>query len=130
MKLTATQVFESTLVLAQIIREKREMGQKASYRIARMHAKLFPEFQILAAKRDEMITAYGYIAPEGDPNAGMNAVPPDKVAEFNAAWAEFGKEELEVDVQPIPLAQLDNGDDKPGSMRTDELIVLGSLVAE
>ncbi len=130
MKLTAQQVFDATLTLAAIIRENRPCPQKGAYRLARLHAKLMPEFTLISTRRDEMITAYGYVAPEGHASAGMQAVPPDKAEEFNAAWAEFSKDEIDVDVQPIPLAYLDNGDDRPGSVSASELIVLGELVAE
>jgi hypothetical protein len=35
---------------------------------------------------------------------GQWQVPADKMPEFTAAWKAVGDEEIEVDVQPIPLA--------------------------
>ena len=137
MKLKAQAVFDATLVLSQIIRENRPMPQKGSYRLARLHAKLLPEFNVITAKRDEMITAYGYHAPipghlvDGErQRAEAFSVPPDKADEFSAAWAEFAKEEIEVEAEPIPLAQIDLGDTHAGAISASELVTLGELVAE
>jgi hypothetical protein len=57
-------------------------------------------------------------------------VPADKMPEFTAAWAEIAAQEIEVDVQPIPLSQLDLGDGVDGSIEANEFIVLGDLVSE
>lgn len=143
MKLTVQHVFDALPVITNIIRENRPMPQKGKYRLARLHAKLLPEYATAAEQRDGMIKAYDFPLmvppapsaenPMGDgPKvpSGEFTVPPEKLAEFNAAWAEVAKEEIEVDVQPIPFAQLDLGDDKDGSISASELVILGDLVAE
>ena len=143
MKLTVQKVLDTTLTLTNIINRAPAMPIKGKYRLARMHAKLLPEFNLANAKRDELITAYGFHPMEQVPapteteplgievrTSDKFAVPPDKLAEFAAAWKEIAEEEIEVDVQPIPLAQLDLGDDKNGSLEAHEIIVLGDLVTE
>lgn len=141
MKLTVQRVMEVVPLITAIITEKRPMSQKGAYRLARLHAKLQPEFAMAHAQRDAMIKAYDtpeMIAPPpsaADPlgqgpavPTGNYTVPPDKLEQFIAAWAEFAKEEIEVDVQPIPLGQLDMGDDKAASINALELVILGDLV--
>ncbi|MGC8534916.1 MAG: hypothetical protein ACP5QR_05210 [Rhizomicrobium sp.] len=133
MKLTVQQVFDATIVVDHIIRSQRKLPQKGKYRLARLHAKLAPEFKLLNERRDEMIKAYDYHPPvaDGQPAAAdAYAVPADKMAEFAAAWADIAKEVIEVDVEPVPLAQLDLGDDVDGAIEVHELVALGDLVVE
>lgn len=151
MKLKVQQVFDATLTLSQIIRDQngvpradgsaavpRPMSQKGKYRIARLHAKLLPEYTVANERRDAMIKAYGYHPPvpaAGDEGAKAMVpspefgVPDDKLAEFNAAWKEIAEQEIDLDVEPIPLAMLDLGDTTDGSIQAAELILLGDLVA-
>lgn len=137
MKLKAQHVFTATLVLAQIIREGRPMPQKGKYRIARMHAKLLQEFNVLNAQRDELIKAYDHHELVPDPLDAEKrvpspdfSVPADKMPEFLEAWGKIASEDLEVDVQPIPLGQLDLGDGKDGCIHAAELIDLDDLVCD
>lgn len=125
MKLKVQHVFDATLLVSQIIRERRPMPQKGSYRLARMHAKLQPEFDTIANQRDALITAYDHKAPEAE----AFSVPDDKLAEFQEAWKKVADEEIEVAVEPIPLVYLDLGDSVVGSISASELIVLGDLVS-
>jgi hypothetical protein len=136
MKLKVGHVFEAMFVLTKIVNENRPLPQKGTYRLARMHAKLTPEFQTISARRDALITAYDYKAPLNDSDNGMSflsdqfSVPPDKMPEFLAAWKDLAAEEIEVDVEPVPLAQLDLGDAVAGCIQASELITLGELVRE
>lgn len=138
MKLKVQQVFDATLLISQIIREARPMPQKGKYRLARMHAKLLPEFDTINAQRDEMIKAYGYhpLVQTGVEDADVMAespnfaVPNDKLAEFNEAWRKVADEDIEVDMQPVPLAQLDLGPGTNGVIEAHELAILGDLVEE
>lgn len=125
MKLKVAQVFDACLVLSAIIRENRPVPQKGAYRLARMHAKLLPEFTTITNQRDALITAYQH-KEEGAVNF---SVPNDKMLEFREAWNKIAEEDIEVDVEPIPLAQLDLGADKPSAVSASELITLGPLVA-
>lgn len=126
MNLSVQTVFDATLVLAQIIRDRRPTPQKGAYRIARMHAKLNAEFATIATQRDALITAYDH-KEEG---ADQFSVPPDKMDEFLEAWKKLADEKIEVDVQPIPLSQLDLGTEVAGPITASELITLGDLVSE
>ncbi len=132
MKLKVQHVFDATLVVASIIRANRPMPNKASYRLARLHAKLQPEFATIAARRDAMITAYDYHASTGGADgvpvqvSDQFSVPFDKTAEFSAAWAEIGNEEIEVGVEAVPLDLF--GDE--ATITSQEFIALGDLVRE
>ena len=125
MKLKASQVFDAYLTLNKIADEKRPISQKGAYRVARMIALLKPEFGAIAERRDALITAYDHRNDDGVPS-----VPPDKMTEFVAAWGEIAGEELEVNIEPIPLVYLDLGDGVAGSISVGELITLGDLVVE
>lgn len=102
MKIKVQHLMDATMVIRQIITEKRPLPQKGNYRLARMFDKLAREFDILNAKRDEMIKAYDYHHED----AKEWSVPPEHIPEFTKQWAELGAEEIEVDVEPIPLEQL------------------------
>lgn len=129
MQLTAQQVFDSAMLVARIIRENRPLPLKGAYRLARMHAKLLIEFTPIAEKRDGLITAYDHKAKDLDGvEAQAFSVPPDKAEEFGEAWKEIAEQKIEVEVEPIPLEQLDAGG--VGSITASELITLGELVRE
>lgn len=141
MKLKIQHVMDATLVLTKIINEQRQMPQKGKYRIARLHAKLLPEFKLIDARRDEMIKTYNNPqtrierTPEDPighevPVDGEWQVPADKMPEFIAAWKLIGDEEIDVDAQPIPLSSLSVSDDTDGAIEAHELIALGDLITE
>lgn len=157
-KLKVQQLMDATIIISQIIRENRPLPQKGKYRLARMHPVLNKEFLIVDAQRNEMINAYNYHAPIPNPAYKVEAetlavasgngesnvtplvpkfipspefsVPEDKLQEFLAAWNEIAQQELEVDVQPIPLEQLCLPANVDGSISGHELIVLGDIIAE
>jgi hypothetical protein len=134
-------VYDATLTVAAIIRERRPMPQKGKYRIARLHAKLLPEFTALDARREDIIKAYDHHEMVSGPKTkddplGQNevlaeefSVPADKLTEFSKAWAEITDEEIDVDVEPVPLDQL-SFEGVDGSIHANELIALGDLVKE
>jgi len=123
MKLTLQQVFDVTPVIATIIREKRVLPFKGSYRMMRAHAKLAPELKIVGDKYDEFLKLHAK-AIEGQ--EGQFTMTP----EFVAAWTDFAKDEIEItDLDPIPLEQLDPGDGVVGLFAAD-LIALGPLVKD
>lgn len=144
MKLKVQRLMDATLALTSIINAQRHMPQLGKYRIARLHAKLLPEFKVIDARRDEMIKAYGRpqmrVVPDAihgadepppmEPVEGQWQVPPDKMPEFIEAWKVIGDEEIEVDVQPVPVSCLSMGDDIDGAIDAHELIALGDLVTE
>lgn len=142
MKLTVQHAMDATLTLAAIICEERQMPQKGKYRVARMHAKLLPEFKTINERRDEMIKAYDYHVKVPGPMTAADPlgqemvdgpewqVPPDKNDEFNAAWKAIADDTIELEIQPIPLAYLDLGAGVDGSITANELIILGDLVSE
>lgn len=126
MKLTAQQVFDVTPVLTAIINEKRPMPLKGAYRLARMHARLAPEFNVVAAQRDAIIVA---LLPP-DVNTVGASVPLERMPEFNEQWGAIASEIVDVEVEPIPLALLDLGDTVAGSLSAADLVALGELVTE
>lgn len=141
MKLTAQNVYGATIVLASIISSQRPMPQRGKYLIARMHSKLLPEYNILNGRRDELIKAYNTpqtktVTDEATgataevPVEGEWQVPKDKMPEFVAAWELLGNEEIDVDVQPLPLMSLSLPNGSDGAIEASELITLGSLVSD
>lgn len=140
MKLTLQNIYGATIVLAGIIRNPRVMSQKAKYRIARLHSKLLPEFNLINARRDELIKSYNTHQTKTVtlPETGAEAVvptdewmvPEDKMEEFTTAWIAIGNEEIEVEVQPIDLSCLSMNDETDGAIESSELVTLGGLVSE
>ncbi len=142
MKLKVQNVMDATILISQIIRECRPMPQKGKYRLARMHAKLLPEFNTINKQRDDMIKVYDHhpmVSAGGskeDPLGQIMApsaefsVPEDKLEEFFAAWKEIGDGEIDVDVVPMPMSQFDLGDKINGSLEGNDILVLGQLVTE
>lgn len=145
MKLTAQNVYGATIALAAIMSQQRVMPQRGKYLIARMHAKLLPEFNVINARRDELIKAYNNPQmrlssqvtasnPLGEermePVPGEWQVPPEKLPEFQASWKALGDEEIEVDVQPLPLVSLSLPNGSDGSIEANELATLGELVSD
>ena len=112
-----------------IINEKRPLPQKGAYRLARLYDKLLPEYNTINARRIELIKPLVPKDEAGEIMPGAE-VPPEKIAEWQAVWADFAKEEIEVTVEAVPLAQLVMGDDVPGSITVAELIQLGDLVKD
>ena len=138
MKLTVDRVFKLAPKITAILNERRMLPLKGTYRLTRLHAKLLPEYQIIAARRDEVILSYGYKGrPGGLPDAMdadvqplVDMVPPDKEDEFRAFWTAFGAETIEVDVEPIPFSQLDLGPNVPAQLSGMELELLGDLIVD
>lgn len=137
MKLTLKRIMDATPVVANIINEKRAMPQRGKFRLARLHAKLYPEFVTGETQRLDMVKAYGYrvmLPPEhegGEPvPADHFSVPPDKGEEFRAAWADLCTAEIDVDIEPVSVAEFDLGPSADGAIHAGELIALGELVTE
>lgn len=143
MKMTVLQVFEAAPLIAAIIREQRRLPLKGAYRLARMHAKLAPEYALAAEKHDALIVAYNHFEMVPPPKSKedplgqgpfvqseLNSVPADKMGEFRAKWKEIAEEVIDIDIEPISLALLDLGDAVPCSIQASELVMLGELVTE
>lgn len=144
MKLKVDQVFEAMVTLTQIIRDKRKLPLRGSYHLARLHAKLQPDFEVISAKRDEVIKSFGVHNKIRDPRIDPLEypaavpmvdgpdfiVPPELQGEFVAKWKVIGDEEIEIDVQPVSLDSLDLGPTIPGELTAIELCLLGELIKE
>lgn len=148
MKLKVQHVMDAMLVVTNIINRQAPMPQRGKYLLARMHTKLLPEWKTIDARRDEMIKAYNnpqtrFVPNPDQPlNPGPGAViegkqevvegewqvPADKIPEFTAAWKTIGDEEIEVDLQPLPLTALCMPDGTDGLIEAAEFITLGELV--
>ena len=127
MKLTVAQVRDATLVISQIIREQRPMSQRGKFRLARLHAKLLPEFNTIEAQRDALIKEHGSLL-EGETDKW--SVNPEHMDAFNEAWAAVAGEEIEVDATPIPIGELDAPGVANGSIEAHEIIVLGDMITD
>jgi hypothetical protein len=122
MKMTVQQVFNAHQTLTAIA--GRPLPQKGAYRLARMHDQLKVEFDRIAPKYDALLFKYATPVPDTEPQ--RYAFTPA----FNEAWGELAGEEIEVAVEPIPLALLDLGDSVAGAITAAELISLGELVTD
>lgn len=141
MRLKLQHVFMATQVLWNIINEKRPLPQKGVYRVTLMHRKLSPTFETLNEQRTAKIASYGYLAwvvngavvSEEEAKTAANAsqqpaVPDDKMPEFVEWWRALVEgEEVEVNVEPIPIDQLCITGTE-GSISFAEFSVLGDLV--
>ena len=154
MKLTVQQVFDATPILANIMRENRPLPSKGKYRIARMHRKMQTEWDTIAERYNAMIKTYDhqrrvheieksdgkrvvervsdeeYAAMSDEAKAKtvmQDAVPDDKLPEFQAKWKELAAEEIDVAIDPIPLDQLCI-DGEEGGISIAEFSVLADLV--
>lgn len=144
MRLTGQKIFDATQVLAKIINDNRPLPVKGTYRVNRMHARLFEEFTTLNTQRTAKIASYDYLAPvlngvvlppgvgnPEDPNITMQpAVPPDKMPEFVEWWKELASVETDVNIEPIPIDQLCLGADAASTITFAEFSALGELVSE
>lgn len=138
MKLKVQHIMDSMLVVTNIINRQAPMPQRGKYLLARLHTKLLPEYKVIDARRDEMIKVYNNpqtkteTLANGDvlitPVEGEWQVPPDKMPEFLAAWKLIGDEEIEVDIQPLPLTALCMSNGTEGLIEASEFITLGDLV--
>lgn len=128
MKLTIQQVYGAMQALDAIIRDKRPMPQLGKYRLARLHAKLAPEFTWANAQRDELIRKHGETMQDG-----QFGVPPERMAAFLDEWDPIATALVDVDVEPVCLGDLALGppdDPANGAVEASELVLLGDLVAE
>ena len=159
MKLKVQHLMDATIVLKSIINQDRTMPQKGKYRVARMHDKLDKEFQIINKQHFDMIKVYGQHAMKETPAAAHISdemresmvaaghldkcppkmiedpdnyqVPAEHLEDYTKQWNEIVNQEIEVDIQPLPLDQLCPRDDlADGSITAHEFIVLGDLVVE
>lgn len=132
MRLKIHQVFNAVQALDAIIREKRRMPQLGKFRLARMHAKLLPEFVTANAQREELIRRHGNVQPDGQFMVG-----PAAMRAFTAEWEPIAEAEVDVDVEPISvtsseisLAAPGDWDEHNGPIEASELLLLGDLVTE
>lgn len=124
MKMTVQQVFNAHRTLNDIVTAGRPLPQRGAYRLARMHDQLKIEFDRIAPKYDALLIEHAEPVPDTVPQR-YSFTPA-----FNEAWGEIANDEIEVAVEPIPLALLDLGDSVAGAITAAELISLGELVAE
>lgn len=143
MKLKAQQVWDAMMAVIEITNRQAKMTQKGKYRLARLHSKLSPEFDVLNVQRNTLIESYK--THEKIPNPAWDradelvgeawidsprfVVPLDKLQEFNDNWKkQIADEEIDLDFSPIPIELLSLGDDTDGSIQVAEIIALGELV--
>lgn len=123
MKMTVQQVFDAHQTLKAIVAGNRNLPQKGAYRLARMATKIAAEFVPIGERYDALLMEH-CTPVEG--TVGNYTLTPA----FAAAWRDIAGDEIEVAVEPIPLALLDLGDDVPGAITVGELATLGDLVTE
>lgn len=129
MKLTALNVYDATVALANIIDTPRVIPQTAKYRISRMYADLLPSFNLLSAERTKFIHELGVPTyaegQEGGTPTGWSVPDGDAREQYTVKWNALLATEVEVNVTPITLMSL--GDD-PRGVEAKEFAMLGVLV--
>lgn len=128
MKMKAAQLLDAYITLTAIINEKRRLPQKGAYRIARMHSKLSSEAMLVDGQRNELIRKHGseiFGGPDGLQLTGYK-VKESAEEEYRKEWMTIAEEDIELDVEPIPLEQLGT----EGTILPNEFHHLGPLVAE
>lgn len=152
MKIKAGKLWEAMPILTRIINEKRPMPQAGKFRIARMHAKLHPEFVTINEQRDELIKVYDHhpqvfkdpelaqavalgipIAIPADAekvDSSEFSVPDDKLVEFNEKWGAVANEDIDINVMPIPIEMLSPVAAENGSIEALEIALLGDLLTD
>ena len=150
LKIKVRTIFEATPILKLISDQRRPMSQAGKFRVARMHAVLLPEYLAIVKERDAIIEPYGYHpmipkdlsmramaaagmpVPEGTEmiEAEYFAVPPDKIADWNEKWNEMADEEVEVNINPIPISMLSPAGAENGSIEISEIASLDELVTD
>lgn len=134
MKLKIQHIMDATLLISQIIREQRPMPLRGKFQLARLHAKLVPEFNVIDQQRDALITTYNTKQEKVNAETGETTeldnwvVPPEQMSDFAAKWKEIADQELDIDVAPLALADLDLGSGTNGSVEAHELIILGDFI--
>lgn len=123
MKLKVSHVFDALQTLDAV--KNRPMPVKAAFRLSLMRAKIAPVFDVIAERRNALIRAYDY-----QDEQGTVCVPPESLAEFNAAWAEIAAEEVDIDVEPISVAAFETNERENGALTVADFAALGDLVVE
>jgi len=136
MKVKVGIILQAQSVLKKIIEEKRPLPTKGKYRIVRLFETLTKEADIIEGQRVVLIKQFGIVNSD---NSWQ--VEARNVERFQAEWNKILEDEIDVNIQPIPLSYLEApaqveivGDDGIRKMidpiSLDELLFLGPLVME
>lgn len=102
MKVTYNEILSANQALRKMVRTATDANVTplAALRLARAARVITQEAEAFESVRVAMIRKCA-----GEPDEKGNlAVPPDQAEEFSAELAELGKQEIEIDAQPIKLA--------------------------
>lgn len=112
MKLTAGQLHDAMIALAQIITRPRQIPQLAKYRIAKLHSSLEPDFAKIEDARVALVHEHGQeiFADEAKTISQGWQVQPgtEGFKKYIDGWNAIRGQEFEVNVLPITLESLGN----------------------
>lgn len=136
MKTTVGRICDAMSALTTIgNRTTAAIPNKGRYQLARLRAKLQPEYDTIQKQRDQMIETIGVKqtvnAGEGQMvETGNYIIPPEKTREWSDAWAEFAKEEIDLpDIAALKYETFHAGDDRAdGGLEVGELMLLGEFI--
>lgn len=157
MKVKAQTIFDALPVITAIIDQRRPMPQAGKYRLARMHAKLLPEWKVLNDQRNELVKTHG--APkkihkpievgetipllEGETaeeatkrrmgemiDSDDFEVPAEKMPAFMADLEKVMVEEIDITVNAIPIGMLSPANADNGSVEAGEIALMGELIVD
>jgi hypothetical protein len=112
MKLKTANVIQSAAILTAIINSDRPLPTKGKYRVTRMQKVLAKEAALLEEQRSNLVKKMGEEIFEGEGEKRTSKgwqVSLDKMPEFVKEWESILGSEIDVQVEPIPLSQLDTG---------------------
>lgn len=157
MKIKASTIFTALQVITEIIDQRRPMPQAGKYRLARMHAKLLPEWKVLNDQRTDLIKAYnthvripkpievGEVIPLLDGETSDEAtkrrmaetiegpeyeVPAEHLPKFESDWAEIMAQEIDIEINAIPIGMLSPANAPNGSVEAGEIVLMGELIVD
>ena len=130
MKLTAGEVYDASIALANIIKRPRQIPQLAKYKIARMHSALEPAYKEIEDRRLAAVQQFGTEVFQDEAKTRSTWQIPEGTEQFKqfiAAWDLIRAEVKEVAISPITLQSL--GDSENG-VEAGEFKYLGALVVD
>lgn len=126
MKTTVSKVMAAYVAAADLTQSKTKMPARAAYWVARLLAKLEPEYNAAEGQRVALIQKHGQAIKDKEGNAtAAFQVLPENLADFRAEWDPVADETIDIDVQPIALDVFGQTELDPA-----QLLALGDFVVE
>lgn len=84
----------------------KDLPFKLAYRLNKIATVFMAEMKDLEKTRVDIVKSLGVEQPDGS----FNIVDPEKSKEYREKWKDFVQEEIDFNIQKIPLEVLENGE--------------------